>query len=781
MTALFERSLTPMEVPSVAPDVSSLPVPPELVTHFTGSGRHAKRAGFAAGIFWKSATTVALLVLFDLAVATRHQLLVSRICALVLVVALPGLAIVAATRVRLESRCGQVALIAGAGVAVLMGWAAVSSVILPRLGVPLPLETWPLTIAVNAIVLSAVLCCPKGTDPVLDLFGATPPRPSILVAVGATLLPVAAVAGAERLNNGQGGTLNFIVLVAFFAMLGATLLKASVWSNGRVQILLFSSALALIYLYSYRSNYLYGFDIQQEFQRFAYTSGGRWVPPDNGDPYSAMLSITALPTVLVKVSGVSGLSVFKGVYPLFLAAVPPLTYAFVRRWLSALPAAISAAYLIVLSQFAGELSGISRQEVGLFYLALLVVALFDPGPKGLRRTLAVVCIIGALVVSHYSTSYVTVVVLVVTWAAYGLVRRVPGRRAKLRRNKKAINFPIVAAGCLFVWLWDVKITATAHNLTSFLSSFVENGPKFLPNVHSSIWSRWLDGNVGQTVSPSAYYRLALEASHFEPWLHRYPLSLTAQYPAHAVPSPAPTGSGPFVKLVAIADPVVSELFLLTVVLGMVIMLVRSRRSLVPLEVTVLCFATLGFVGLVRVSGNIAGVYNQERAQVQAGIILSVSMAVAIQWVARRLHSLATGGAVLGLLVLGVATTGVTAAAGNQLLSNGGRAYDQFYIGDQDVAASRWLVAEGGPDALIWTDQYGELRVWAGTGHAAATHTDLTPATIDRGGWVLATGYNLAGRAYGTVAGKGATYQFPSAFLNRAKNTVYSSPGARVYR
>ena len=60
-------------------------------------------------------------------------------------------------------------------------------------------------------------------------------------------------------------------------------------------------------------------------------------------------------------------------------------------------------------------------------------------------------------------------------------------------------------------------------------------------------------------------------------------------------------------------------------------------------------------------------------------------------------------------------------------------------------------------------------------------TDLTPATIDQGAWVLATGYNIGGTAYGEVDNEVSTYLFPSAFLGRVKALVYSSPGARVYR
>jgi hypothetical protein len=101
---------------------------------------------------------------------------------------------------------------------------------------------------------------------------------------------------------------------------------------------------------------------------------------------------------------------------------------------------------------------------------------------------------------------------------------------------------------------------------------------------------------------------------------------------------------------------------------------------------------------------------------------------------------------------------------------------------QEVAAARWLAKTAGHKPLIYTDEFGELRIFAGTKIEAQTQTLLTPATIAPRSWVFATGYNLDGTAYGIVYNNDvSTYRFPSAFLNRVKSTVYSSPGARVYR
>ena len=416
--------MTPPETATVASPVEDEPQAPDVSARRDGRDPHSGERSAKGWLETKGIlTTVVLLVVFDMAVVTRHALIDSRIIVVGLGLFLPGASVLAATRVRLTNPFSHLVGVFGTGAAVWMAWVVASSATLPPSGVRHPLDALPLTVGINMVVLVALLFRPHGVDPVWDLLRSDGKRPSVIVGLAGALLPLSAVAAAERLNGGFGGAAAVAVSIAALGVLVLVMVKAPHWADGRVQYLLFTTGLALIYLYTWRSNHLFGFDVQQEYQRFTFTLGtGRWVPPTNGDPYSAMLSITALPAALVKVSGLSGLTLFKGLYPLFLATVPPLTYGLVRVWLSPRPAAVSAAYLIALSQFAGQLSEISRQEVGLCYFGLLVVVLFDPLLTPRRRTGVAVAALGALVVSHYSTSYITVYVLVATWILFGLVR-----------------------------------------------------------------------------------------------------------------------------------------------------------------------------------------------------------------------------------------------------------------------------------------------------------------------------------------------------------------------
>lgn len=735
-----------------------------------------------AGLAWSGTLpTLILLVVFNLAVVTRHVVIDSRMVALALGVVLPGATVMRAVRLRLANPFAHFVAVVAAGAAVWMAWVTLSGFLLHAVGVKVPWATWWLTTGIDIIVIVALVLRPQGSDPILELIPRPTLRPSVVVALVGTLLPLGAVGAAIRLNNGLGGSAAVAISCAGLAMVVGVLIACPSWSDGRTQFLLWSVALTFIYLFTFRSNHLFGYDVQQEFQRFSSTlATGRWLPPSNGDPYSSMLSITALPAGLAKVTGLSGITLFKVIYPMALATVPGLLFALVRNWLSVRMSAVVAAYLVVLSQFAGQLSGISRQEFGLCYLGLLLVVLFDPGLGHRQRSGAALAILAALVVSHYSTSYVAVVSLLVTWAIFGLVGQY--RKRSGRPTEKARITSVVAlSGVAMVWLWDVAITRSAHNLTSFVASFVEKGPALLPNASgsNSIVTAWLNGNVGQSVSPTTYYALASRAAEAERWLHRYPNAVTDRFPAHAVAAAAVTSTPqPFVSGLVLA--VVAQVFLLATVVGVIFIVLRNRRSGIPLEYAVLSLVTLGFVGLVRVSGSIASSYNQERAQVQAVMVLAVPLAIILERLARRTAGVSTWAAVGGILVLGLGSTGLI-RADKPTLSNTGRTYDQFYVTDQDAAAAQWMVQAGGSHPILWTDEYGVLRVWAATPHAAATHQDLTPATIDRAAWVLATTYNVEGRTYGRSGNKSATYRFPSDFLSTVKNTVYSSPEARVYK
>jgi uncharacterized membrane protein len=760
------------------------------------AGDRASRLGWAASTLGH----LALLAVLDVAVA-EPRILAARLLALTLILVLPGAVVLSAARIDIESAYLRVCAAVGASVGVLMAYAALGSAVLPHLGVSRPIGTVPAVVAVNALVVSLLLIRPRRTVPALDLFRVTPGSAGGLW-IASLAAPVLALVGVERLNSGHGSALVQVAIAAVALSVLGGLLAARRNRDLGMQLVLLLASLAALYLYSYRGNHLFGFDVQREFQRFVMTNqAGRWVPPANGDPYSAMLSITALPAMLTRLTGISGLYLFKGILPLLVAAVPGLVYEAARQWVPRRAAYVGAAYVLAIPDFSGQLPGLARQEVAFFFFALLLAVMFACRLPPARHQATVIVVMVLLVVSHYSTSYVAVVVFTVTWLVFGAIRL--GRRLLARAgpsSRALITLPVVAAGIGSIGLWDVLLTNSSGNVTSFVSSLADKGLQILPNArHGSILDRYLNGNLGTTLTPRAYYAEAEHTSHLlAPWLDRYPVSLTNLYPAEAAPAALHTPQRlPYLgTAVNGLSTLTEELILLSMVVGVGAVLVarfRRRRAgsgtpaarRVPFEIGVLGAVMIGFLGLVRLSGTVVGSYNADRAQLQGAMILACAIGLVIEWVLARGRVLAAA-AFIGLLAIYVNGTGETAAvAGGPapvLLANGGTGYDYFVASDGEISAAQWLIVKAGAGPLVYADPYAALRIWGSTNYTPQPQFLLTPATIGKDAWVYAPAYSVVdGRAYGTIRQNSATFRFPAAFLSQVENVVYSDPTARVYQ
>lgn len=758
-----------------------------LPRHVAPPGRLAAEdlpAEPAAGL----TSSLAVLVVFDLSLL-GHELLLCRLVSLLAMLLLPGMLLAGRLRLRCNALVLRLGMVLGLSCLTLMAQALLGSWLLPIFGVSDPLGLVPTAVGFNVIALALVVACRKLPDPVAVTWGTTRHMsPEVLLLV----LPVASVAGVERLNSGHGSLVVQVVIWVAVALFCLGLQRASA-NEGTTALVLLVASLSLLYLYSYRGGGLFGYDIQQEFQRFRTTYQlQRWTPPTNGDPYAAMLSITALPAALSRTTGISGEFLFRGLYPVFTAYIPAFTYSFARRWLPGRAAYIGASFMVVLADFAAQLPALARQEAGLFFFTLLLWTMFGYAFGRRARRVATVALMGALVVSHYSSSYVVVTLLAATWAAYALARLL---QAWVRRGqpkvRPVVTLWLVATMLAMIVAWDAGITHSSGNVTKFVSSLADNGLEVLPNAKSgSLLDRYLKGNVAPGMTPSQYYSETEAAARAqEPWLNPFPKSVVDRYPAAAAPTEPnvkaliPGVAAPLSSALTVAD----ELFLFGMGAGalLVVALALGRgRPRVPLEAGLLAVATVGFLAVVRLSGTVDTAYNSDRAELQAAIVLSIGLGAVVAPLIKRARWLAWV-PMAALAVMLVTTIGES----NQIVggptevttSNSGFNYQMFVVQPQEIAAARWMVSTAGDKAVYYSDDVGMLRIWDATNYAELPHTWLTPGALDQGAWVYATQYNVEGGiAFGAIDGRSVAYRFPAAFLSNNYNRVYTSPGAAVY-
>lgn len=764
--------------------------------------------------WWRNGLPFAVLLLaFNLAMVVDTSF-AGRIYAVAFLLVVPGTVLLSSSPVAPRESSVRIAWAIGASLLFIMLLGLAYSLILPHLGMARPLGRWPVVDGVDVLTLASVAAQVRRRDPLqYVLRDHLPSGIELAVAAVLALLPIGAIAGAERLNNGDSGVIALIDLVGVGVVLVGSFLKVERMPTWVSSAALYAGTTAVLLMSSMRSNFPFGYDIQTEFQVFTTTlHQGVWHVP-HGNAYAATLSITILPAVLSAVTHTSGIYLFKVVYPLVFGFFPVLVFAMSARWFPGRPAMVGAVIVVVQGIYAADITGIARQEVGLLFFALFVVTAFDASLSRRVRQAAVVTSGVGMAISHYSTSYFAATVLVMGYVTYGILR-VVRRRA---RPAAVFSLPVLALTVGVVFVWNVNFTRSAQNVGNLVSSIGSDGLQLLAgSPGTSLLQRFINADVTPALTPAqfsidaaAYYRAHVR------WVHPYPASLAAKYPLRPVSIRGGKGiSQSAGSIVGTATTAVNELLLLLIAIGVLALLWRERKVEHPelAELAAFSFGALVLLGVLRLSGTISALYNAPRGQVQGAPLLSVGLALVCAGIFRRagairvglprrfalprpiagalshapsFGSLAAGAAALVLALLLVSDSGLSdfvfGGGGVDTLVNYGEAYQRFYFTSAELASAGWTLEHKGRRGVIYADVYGGLQINE-LAHVSGVVNAVIPTELEPGAYVYATKANIVDHtARSVVANDSAEFQFPAAFLSVVKNVVYATATTKVYR
>lgn len=749
-----------------------------------------------AALIANATPTAVVVALFTVAVALR-SVMAARLLVVAFALVVPGVVVLSAARFRPREVSVRIAAAVGTSVLVLVLLGLGYSEVLPQLGVHRPLSAWSLTGGVDVVTLGALAIQVHRREPLEYLGLSTRPNLRQLAVVAMlALLVLAAVAGAERVNAGRGGAVDLAVLLTTAVLLAAVLLAAPrlpPWSLGAS---LYAASSSTLLMTSMRSNFPFGWDIQSEYHVFAATlAAGAWHVPTHGNAYAAMLSITILPAVLVTISHMSGIYLFKAMYPLVFSLFPVLVYVISARWFASRAAFIGAAVVIGQGFYAADITGLARQEIGLLYFALAVAIAFDERLGRRARQVAFVLCGLAMAITHYSTAYFALSAFIFGYVAYGLIRLV--RRRSRPRPRPIVTLPVLAMCVGAVLVWNVSITHSAENVGNLVSSIEQDGLQILPGQHGeSLITRFIQAGAGPNVTAPRFVQQT--ESYYatnDPWIRPYPRELVAQYPVKAATLPLQPRKVPAV-LATVTNKLTTatnELLLLLIAIGTLALLWRERRDGQGnrLELASVAIGTLVLLGLLRTSATLGALYNAPRGQVQGAVALSVGLALVCSWVFERRGRLAfvrVGTSLLAAFAVafllfsysGLAAD-VLSGSASDLLANSGEAYQRFYVTEADHATAVWLVRHYPPGGVVFADTYGALDLDA-VANLHGLEETLIPGVIDKGAYVYASATNVVdGTARSGVSNEGLLYRFPARFFGRVKNLVFSTATTQVYR
>lgn len=653
-------------------------------------------------------------------------------------------------------------------------------------GVHAPLTTMHIFAGLDVGVLALMACnfrSLRGRLPHVKLALPKPLGESYAVLAAACALPVLTIFGAFRLNNGASNVLTMLAY-GLIPLLFLWLLLRPNLEKLYAPVLSFMG-LAVLLSVSLRGWHITGHDIQNEFYAFQLTfKNQHWNMANFRDPYNACLSITILPTMIAKITTISSIYVYKAVFQLLFALVLIPIYHFIKLVSNKTVALIGSLIFITFPVFLNDMTMLNRQEIAFIFFALLLLVGCIPNLKRRQRTLLTLTTLLGLVLSHYSSTYVALSMLIVARFAYMIVdKKQLAKKASAKQPAVfMLSWRLLVVALLSTFLWNMQITKTGSGLSQTISTTIQGALG-----GSGSQSADVSYSLFSTSSQSPVELLSGYASNSGSDLS------SVQYVGSYVLPPSTLGRffdriGLNVKTINNISKALSAKILQVLLLaGVIIMGVEARRKQEPMAKYLfsLNLAALILLGLQTVLPELSVDYGTLRLFQQLLIVTAIPIVVAtvrfMPFKQIRVKYAVAGVcfAVLGLLLTSFIGQALGGYSPVLALSNSGDYYEEYYVHGSELDSANWLLANRAPNAQIDMDQYSGLRFVS-----AIKTGKLKPealAGLDNNDYVYQDYANVTTNAYQIDLSATHLRYTLTGNLNNQKDLLYSNGQSKVWR
>jgi uncharacterized membrane protein len=330
-----------------------------------------------------------------------------------------------------------------------------------------PLATLPIFITINIIVacLTIIIHFTNRDYPGLELnnLGKFWRYLPIL------FLPILSIIGVLCVRYFQNNIVSIFVIIIIAIIFIISSLKPKFSSY--YPLIIISITLALLLSPALISNYMYGDDIQGEFNTFTATKNMlSWNPQiymsiqQSSD--NSMLSITILPTILSNLLNIEPGWVFKIVFLVIFSLVPLGLYELFRKHWSEKVAFTSVIFFTANYMYFTALLSDLKQIIGeLFYVILFLELLIEDVKSYKSSWVILIFGIFGLVVSHYSQDFIFLILIFSTWL---------GIKIFYRKIYSRINISLIAFTAVLVFFWYAYLSPSdAGPFSKFIGSIAK--------------------------------------------------------------------------------------------------------------------------------------------------------------------------------------------------------------------------------------------------------------------------------------------------------------------
>ena len=587
---------------------------------------------------------------------------------------IPGLLILHIFKLNEVSLLKKSLLSVGLSLSFLMFGGLLINAVLSAAGYSTPLSTTSLVISFSLVLL--VLCFVaywrnrgRLLPPSIPRLQMSASKSLLSLLLFPILFPLLSVLGTHLMNT-EG---NNVILMAMLFLIPAYVV-ALVCLKKRVHPATYPLALgmigiALLLMQGLTSNYFLGFDIYGEYYIYQMVSNNLdWSTAPLQSGLTASLSISILPTVYKSIMGLSDLTVPKVVYPLIVSITPLTCYIMFKRYISPIYAFLASVFFMAQIPFMYMLGQHMRIEMTLFFLALVLMVLFDDEIVMLKKSTLFLIFMATVVVSYYVTPLILFVLLLVPW----LVSKPMKNRLK---SKSAVSAAMVGLCLVIIFLWWSQLTV------SMFPGYVY----FVKNTFANLGNLF----VSELRLP--------EIQQVQGFL-----------------------SGPLADKITIIVQLIS--FLLVAIGTISIGIKYKNRRFDPSYIIMMVVALI-MLGAILIMPYILRGYTGNRLYLQLLVVLAPAFVIGGETIARFIHSRLT------LLVITLVLVGqffsalflieqVSGIPYSEFLNTTGARHDVYHVYDTEVDAGGWLKQHTDGDLEVYMDytpysQLGGIFMLAG--------------------------------------------------------------------
>jgi len=291
------------------------------------------------------------------------------------------------------------------------------------------------------------------------------------------IFPLLAIIGMRIMND----TSNNLILVALLlAIAGYSIFLAAKRNqiSDRIHVpIIFLMSISLVLPLALRSNHIIGADINSEYYIFQQTlQNARWQPVMH-NILDSCLSISILPSIYQSFLMVNSEYLFKILYPVIFSIAPVVVYLITRKYLGSFFSFLASLFFMSQVSFLGaEMS--PRTTIALLFVAFTIMTLFYKGLRTFESYLLFIIFSTTVILSHYTTAFIFLVIVFFTWAITQLSRLVfthrktsmkiidKDKHVRIENNqpKSNIMFGMIAFYFIMIYFWDRIVSVQVYEM-----------------------------------------------------------------------------------------------------------------------------------------------------------------------------------------------------------------------------------------------------------------------------------------------------------------------------